>query len=244
MLKKDDMRGLEPCYEPAGSLGKTDHVLLSALVMENAEGPEGGSPETQEEPEKQEDEIISSRMATKKKQRKKEIISWIISLSAAVVFALFLRFFVFEFVRVDGSSMENTLWHNEIVLVEKVSYRFSQPHRFDIVFFNSASEGTLVKRVIGLPGDTVEVRDSKLLLNGNAVEEEYIKEPMVAENNFGPYTVKENEVFCMGDNRNISIDSRDPAVGPVPFNTILGRGVFVIYPFNKISALPQVTEKP
>jgi len=238
--KKDDIWGLEVCTEPSGSAGLKNGGLFSALMPENSGEPENDGPSGDPEPSgKQEEEVFSSRMATKKKQRKKEIISWIISLSAAVVFALFLRFFVFEFVRVDGPSMQNTLWSDEIVLVEKVSYRFSQPQRFDIVFFNTQTEGTLVKRVIGLPGDKVEIKNFKLYINDNEIEENYIKEPM--DEDYGPVEVQADTLLCLGDNRNVSVDSRSEIIGPVPYNTILGRGVFIIWPLNRISALPEVT---
>jgi hypothetical protein len=94
--KKDDMRGFELCTEPAGYAGKKEGRLFAGMMPEDSGENGGRIPEKQNIPDKQEDEIISSRMATKKKQRKKEIISWIISLSAAVIFALFLRFFVFR----------------------------------------------------------------------------------------------------------------------------------------------------
>lgn len=231
LRKKANFRGFCFCGESAGNAGRAGMKLHRAFVMEN----DGGGENTGQ-PKKQGDEI--SRMTTKKQQRKKEIISWIIALSSAVVLALALRFFVFEFVRVDGPSMENTLWTDEIVLVEKVSYHFAPPERFDIVFFNTRTEGTLVKRVIGLPGDKVEIKNFKLYVNDSEIKEDYILEPM--DSDMEPIIVPEKTVFCMGDNRNVSQDSRSPSVGPVPYSDILGRGVFIVWPLDRISALPEI----
>jgi signal peptidase I len=178
-----------------------------------------------------------SRMSTKKKNKKKETIGWIISLSTAVVLALLLRFFVFEFVLVDGPSMEPTLWTKEIMLVEKVTYKFSPPERYNVVVVTLETEKTtVVKRVIGLPGDTLQIKDGKLYINDKLTEESYLGEAMdPAQCDFEPVTVPDNCIFVMGDHRNVSVDSR--AVGPIPYQEILGRAVFVVWPFDKITPL-------
>ena len=126
-------------------------------------------------------------------------------------------FFVFEFILVDGPSMEPTLWTNEVVLVEKVSYKFSPPERFNIIVCFSPDNIILVKRVIGLPGDKLEIKNSQLYINDKLTEEKYLTEVMNTD--MEPVTVPENSVFVMGDHRNVSNDSRD--VGPIPCKNIL-----------------------
>jgi len=227
--KKVEFKGF--CADAAGNPGQFTIDPHRNILFED-DGGDGKNEPTHAQGEE------PSRMATKKKQRKKEIISWIICLGSAVVLALGLRFFVFEFVKVDGPSMKNTLFTDEIVLVEKVSYRFAPPERFDIVFFNTETEGTLVKRVIGLPGDKVEIKGDKLYINDKPINENYILEPM--DEDYGPVTVPPDCVFCMGDNRRVSQDSRSEIVGPVPYGKILGRGVFIVWPLNRISSLPDI----
>ncbi len=191
--------------------------------------------ETKKQKDIKDEELISSRISTKKKNKRKEAIGWILSLGAAVILALLLRFFVFEFVRVDGPSMKKTLLSDEIVFVEKVSYKFAKPKRSEVVFFYAPDNEILVKRIIGLPGDKIEIRNFKLYINDSEAAENYIYEPM--DTDMAPLTVPDNCVYVMGDNRNLSIDSRSDAIGPVPFDKILGRGVFIVWPFDKMSAI-------
>ena len=177
-----------------------------------------------------------SRTEDKKRKKRKERLSFVITILVAVSVALCLRFFVFEFIIVKGPSMEPTLYTGEVVFVEKVSYKFHDPARFDVIICDyPGHDDSLVKRVIGIAGDTVEVREGKLYLNGELIEEPYFQDIMYSD--FGPYTVEEGTVFVMGDNRNDSLDSRDARIGPIDIDTITGRGVAVIWPFNKIGQL-------
>ena len=181
-----------------------------------------------------------SRMDQKKKDSMREIKSWILSLFAAVAIALCIRFFVFEFVRVDGPSMEPTLYTDEYVFMEKVTYWFRKPQRGDIVIcsFPNSSE-SYVKRVIGIPGDVIEVKNGVLYINGSANYDYdfWNKTPIEKPPVPNPITVPENCVFVMGDHRNQSNDSRYPEIGPIPYDKILGKAEFVIWPFDKIHGL-------
>jgi len=160
------------------------------------------------------------------KSKKREILGWIISISAAVVIALGLRFFVFEFVRIDGPSMEPTLYTNEYVVMDKISYRFSPPARGDIVISSYPDHShPLAKRIIGVAGDTLSIQDGVLYVNGEE-NSRYFTDIM--NEDFDEITVPADTVFIMGDNRNVSKDSR--SVGAVPVDKILGRAVFVIWP--------------
>ena len=182
-----------------------------------------------------EEDLGSSRMQRKAMARKREVWGWVISLVAAVVIALTLRFFVFEFIRVDGSSMSPVLETNEYVFMEKVTYWFSEPAYGDIVicYYPNRSE-TFVKRVIGTEGDTIEIRDGTLYIN-NVADTKYFSDYM--NNEMAPVVVPENSVFVMGDNRNASMDSTNSSIGPLSDNMILGKALFVIWPFDKMQGL-------
>ncbi|QUA51883.1 signal peptidase I [Aristaeella lactis] len=197
----------------------------------------------------------------KKKTIGREILEWILTIVAAVVIALPLRAFAFEMVRVDGSSMNGTLSSGEIMFVTKFDYASTwlslpwwddkgkeaasrittggDPKRFDVVVCRYPGRGdtNFVKRVVGLPGDTVELRQGYLYVNGERYEEPYILDEYRGGslNNFGPYEVPEGEFFVMGDHRNNSNDSRSQ--GSLPRNMIIGHARTVLYPFSGIRGI-------
>lgn len=156
-----------------------------------------------------------------------------------LVFVLFLapRYLVEKYL-VDGTSMENALHDNEQVLVEKVSRYFDGPERFDIVVFTK-NHGTYtknyIKRVIGLPGETVQIIDNCIFINGEILEESYGKNPMedagIASE---PLVLGENEYFVLGDNRRFSVDSRTKAVGTVKTEELVGVVILRIAPFGRV----------
>ena len=169
----------------------------------------------------------------KKKSPKQEIVEWILTLGAALVIALLVRQFIFEPVRVDGHSMDDTLAHGEVMFVTKFDYQFGgEPERFDVVICHYPGRGNtnFVKRVVGLPGDTVALVDGYLYVNGERYEEPYLVNRSYVD--FGPYSVPEGYYFMMGDNRSNSNDSRSMYVGPITRDMILGRVSCVLFPFN------------
>lgn len=150
-----------------------------------------------------------------KKTLKREIFEWVVTIAAAVLIAFVIRTFLFEPVRVDGGSMLETLQDGEIMFVTKYDYLTSDPERFDVVICHYPNRGStnFVKRVVGLPGDTVEIRGGYLYVNGERYEEDYIEHRPYAD--FAAYTVPEGYYFVMGDNRANSHDSRADDVGPI-----------------------------
>lgn len=169
----------------------------------------------------------------KQKDRRHEVSGWIFSMLAAVLIALVLRFFVFEFVRVDGDSMLPTLQNNEYVFMERVTYWFSGPEQGDIVICHyPGSADTFVKRVVGVGGDTLRVTGGVLYINGEA-NTDYFKGSM--NRDMDEFTVPDGCVFVMGDNRNNSTDSR--MVGALPLDMILGKALFIIWPPANIGGL-------
>ena len=171
----------------------------------------------------------------------REILSTVLYLLA--VFALTFLFitFVAQRTEVSGQSMEPTLHDRDSLLVDKLSYRFSDPKRFDIVIFpyQYGDDQYFIKRVIGLPGETVRVDyDGVIYINGEILKENYgaevIKDPGRAETEV---ELKEGEYFVMGDNRNHSMDSRDISVGNIKKKDILGKAFIRIYPFSTFGGI-------
>ena len=168
-------------------------------------------------------------------------VEFLLYIVVVVLVALTIRSFIAEPIRVDGDSMVPTLIHNEDMFVEKMSYWFSDPLRGDIVicFYPGYTE-SCVKRVIGLPGETVSVVDGAIYINGKQLDESaYWTGEIIGD--MEPVTVGQREVFVVGDNRNGSKDSRNPSVGCIPYAKLVGRVVAVVYPFNEFEAFSRVT---
>lgn len=175
-------------------------------------------------------------------------VDMIKSLAIDVVIAFCLAGILLYFIRptiVKQTSMENTLHHNDYMIMYRQAYRSHAPERGDIIIFqselpNDSGEGSklLIKRVIGLPGDKLEIREDQLYINGEAYHEDYLKDgytPIVDMPAEGEVlNVPENSYFCMGDNRAGSTDSRDSSVGFVTSDLIKGKVVLRLFPFNKI----------
>lgn len=154
-----------------------------------------------------------------------------------VVIAVFISFVVITFVGertgVSGYSMEPALKDKDSVLVDKLTYRFRDPERFEVVVFPNPADRkeSLVKRVIGLPGETVEIRSEQVYVNGQKISHDYSKDHMTLPINVeGRITLKDDEYFILGDNRNNSMDSRDIRVGPIYRKEIKGRVIFRLFP--------------
>lgn len=169
-----------------------------------------------------------------KKSLGREIFEWIMVFVVAAALAFVVRTFIFEPVRVDGASMLNTLHDGEYMIATKYDYLMGDPERFDIVICNypNTDDGMYrVKRVIGLPGETIELRAGELYVDGAHIEQNFEMTPN--ETYFGPYTVPEGHYFVVGDNRNNSKDSRATMVGPLARDAIKGHVRAVVFPLNR-----------
>lgn len=171
----------------------------------------------------------------------KEILSTSLYLLSVLIVTYLIITFVGQRTEVNGSSMESTLQHGDNLIVDKISYRFSDPKRFDIVVFPFQYEEDTyyIKRIIGLPGEIVQIdTDGVIYINGEVLHESYglevIKDPGRA---IEPITLGEDEYFVMGDNRNNSTDSRTELVGNVKRSELIGKAWVRIYPFNKFGKL-------
>ena len=139
---------------------------------------------------------------------------------------------------VSGVFIQPTLSDGDNLIVDKLSYRFHDPDRFDIIVFPQEDGRYFIKRIIGLPGETVQILDGSVYINGEKLEEHYGNEVMeeagiAAE----PVTLGNEEYFVMGDNRNHSMDSRDPGVGVLTRKDLIGRAWVRIYPFDNIGVI-------
>ena len=171
----------------------------------------------------------------------KELLSLIIYIGLVVLLCYFVINFVGCRSRVDGSSMNPTLSDGDNLWVDKLSYRFGNPKRFDVIIFNYDEDTTYVKRIIGLPGETVRIdQDGHIFINDQLLKEDYGKE-VILPTNLGrasqPVVLGEDEYFVLGDNRNNSQDSRWADVGNVNRKDIVGKVILRIYPFSKFGTI-------
>ncbi len=173
----------------------------------------------------------------------KEMISTLLYLLIVLCLTWVVIQFVGQRTEVDGSSMEPTLSHGDNLIVDKISYRFRDPERFDIIVFpyKYESKTYFIKRIIGLPGETVQIDEQgKIYINGEVLAEGYGREVIRAEL-IGlarePIELGEDEYFVLGDNRNNSSDSRTEAVGNIKRSDIIGKAWLRVWPFSKFGIL-------
>lgn len=187
----------------------------------------------------------------------REILEWILYFVVAVVVASLLQSQLYALTTVHQSSMQDTLQEGHTLIIDKISYQFSEPKRGDIVVFlrgentegfvnrykvffkdvelrfkKSFRTNRLIKRVIAVAGDKIDIHDGKVYLNDQLLNESYVKGITPEMDLEYPVVIPEGYVFVMGDNRENSLDSR--SFGPVPVYSIEGKAVFRVYPFSKI----------
>lgn len=171
----------------------------------------------------------------------KEILSTSIYLLIVLCLTYLVIHYVGQRTEVSGSSMENTLSSGDNLIVDKISYRFSDPKRFDIIVFpfQYAEKTYYIKRIIGLPGETVYIdEEGNIFINGVLLEEDYGREVIYDPGRaYEPITLGADEYFVMGDNRNNSSDSRDPVVGSIKRSDIIGKAWMRIWPLSKLSII-------
>ena len=191
------------------------------------------------------EEVTSSQVTVEeidgkgnKKTKMNPILEWVIVIAIALAAALFINYVIIINSVVPSGSMESTIMTNSRMMGLRVSYWFSDPQRGDIVVFKYPDDPSqnFVKRVIGLPGDVVEIKAGVTYVNGEVLDEPYLNEPPYPRD-FGPYEVPEGHYFMMGDNRNNSNDSRYWKSTYVPREYVLGKALFVYWPLNRIGAL-------
>ena len=171
------------------------------------------------------------------------LLDFVLYLMLTMLIVFSLRSVLIDPVRVNGSSMQDTLQENEVMLVDRLAYALKGPVRGDIVvcyypddYYENRGKSyhTRVKRVVAIAGDTIEAYDGTLYVNGIAQDEPFLTPERIGSMTIEPQTVPEGSVFVLGDNREVSIDSRDPYVGPVPLSRVIGKVRLVVYPFSKL----------
>jgi signal peptidase I len=195
------------------------------------------------------------------KRHKKQLPLWLefpLLIGAALLIAVIIKTFLFQAFWIPSSSMEDTLQIYDRVLVSKLSYEFSDISQLDVIVFDDPRAGfeqpdedalerairnlkesiglatpqsEFIKRVIGLPGDTVEGRDGSVFVNDVRLDEPYLKQPELPIRPFGPVVVPANSLFVMGDNRRASQDSR--FFGPIPVDDVVGKAFVIIWPLSR-----------
>lgn len=176
---------------------------------------------------------------------------WIFVIAVALGAAMLVRVFVLQQFYISGPSMESTLFQDNRVLVNKMSYKLHPIHRGDVVVFDrvTTSGGTiahddLIKRVIGVASDTIEIKACKVLVNGIEIDEPYLNDKQMALTNLTDrcrvvdmpkVVVPKNQLFVMGDNRPESFDSR--SFGTIPKGLVVGRAFAIVWPVSRIAGL-------
>ena len=175
-----------------------------------------------------------------------EIFIWAAEIAAVIFLAYFIVYYALERTDMVGISMEDTLKDGDQVIINKFSYRFGDPKRFDVIVFQqSGKEHSYydMKRIIALPGEKLLIKDSVIYINDEPIEEVVNVSPMA---NYGlageEITLEENEYFVLGDNRNNSEDSRFASVGMIRRDDIIGKAFLRVKPFNFISKLNLIKE--
>ncbi len=199
----------------------------------------GSATDDPDSTEVDEDELATGAAA------RRNAIEWAVVLVAAVLLALVLRALVLQAFYIPSPSMEDTLLIQDRVLVNKLSYRFGEVGRGDIVVFHRTDEEIasagptqpkdVIKRVIALGGETIEIRESTVYINDQELEEPYL-EPGLLMPDFGPLTVPDGFLFVMGDNRNLSSDSRGE-LGPIAEDRVVGRAFVLFWPVDRLRSL-------
>lgn len=170
----------------------------------------------------------------------RELLEWILYIGGVVILSFLVVTYVGQRTMVEGDSMQTTLYNGDNLWVDKLSFKFRDPQRYEIIVFPfKYKENTYyIKRIIGLPGETVQIKDGYVYIDGEKLDEHYgnevMKDPGIAA---VPITLGEDEYFVLGDNRNHSSDSRVESVGVLKREDLVGRALVRIWPLNRLGVI-------
>ena len=165
-----------------------------------------------------------------------DVLYVIICMLVSVIIAFLTTRYIVHHTIVDGNSMNNTLMDGDCLIINKLSYVLHEPERFDIIVFKYSEDVNYIKRIIGVPGDTVQIIDGFIYINGRRLDDDIYGKELIEDpgNASVPIVVGDGQYFVMGDNRNSSSDSRKSDVGLIDSDRIDGKAVLRIYPFDSI----------
>ena len=170
----------------------------------------------------------------------REVLGWVVYILIVVCATYLIVTYVGQRTKVSGDSMLNTLHDGDNLIVDKISYRFREPERYEIIVFpyRYAEDTYYIKRIIGLPSETVQIIDGYVYINGEKLDEHYGREVM-EESGLATEPIKlgKDEYFVLGDNRNHSSDSREPNVGVLHRDELIGRAWVRIWPLESIGVI-------
>jgi signal peptidase I len=166
----------------------------------------------------------------------REIRDWIISILIAAVLAIAIKFFFFDIIEITGRSMLPTLYEKDKVAIEKLSLYIGNIKRGQVVILDPGDKGSgiYIKRVVGLPGEILEITGGRVYIDGELLDEDYLDEDTYTDMDI-KITIPEDSVFVMGDNREVSEDSR--VIGPIPIKNLKGHALFRVYPFDHLGKI-------
>ncbi|MCH5584983.1 signal peptidase I [Shimazuella sp. AN120528] len=170
------------------------------------------------------------RRKQKRYKRSSNAFDWVKAVVIALVVAVIIRGFFLEPTYVQGPSMLNTMRTGDKIIINKLVYWFTSPARGEIIVFHSKEDRDLIKRVIGLPGDTIQVKNNHVYINGKILSEPYLTYS-TQTSTIPLIKIPSNHLFVMGDNRENSTDSRE--LGPIPIDQIIGRAEFIYWPISE-----------
>ncbi len=230
------MTSEDPIMRPDPMPGATMPGSIGGSVVTDSDGPPQGFDDIDPTDPNAQSAMPPRKPAPPKSHFARSAREWGLVVIIAVAAAVLMKLFVVQQFYVSGQSMDYTLHNYDRVLVNKLSYDLHDPNRGDVVVLEQeqgVSQRDLIKRVIGLPGEKIEMKSCVVYINDRVLVEPYLDPTVVTPNNcggdFGPVTVPTHHVFVMGDNRPNSGDSRQ-SLGPVDYDQIVGRAFVVIWP--------------
>lgn len=171
----------------------------------------------------------------------KEVLDWVVFFVILIGLTFLINTYVGQRTYISGPSMQPTLHDGDNLIVDKISYRFTDPKRYDIIVFpyRYQNDTFYIKRIIGLPGETVQIINGYVYINGELREDEVYGAEVMEDAGIAsePITLGEDEYFVLGDNRNHSSDSRDPNVGVLHRDELIGRAWVRIWPLDQIGVI-------
>lgn len=186
---------------------------------------------------KKEEKLLNQ---TKKESELREFLGWIVYILIVICATYLIVNYVGQRTKVSGDSMLETLHDGDNLIVDKISYCFREPERYEIIVFpyRHREDTYYIKRIIGLPGETIQIKEGYVYINGQQLDEDYGREVMldggIAKE---PIILGPDEYFVLGDNRNASSDSRDSSVGVLHRDELIGRAWVRIWPFDSIGVI-------